>query len=194
MSIERNLRKLQAADTKPGDKLPRVSRPSLALGERSGAPTPNADFQRAENELFKSSGPATLGMANDFGGMPQRDMEIRSAAWTVIESGDVGGNVMINVDHAHKYIMQATAPMSLQFDVDEFPEPYQRTGIDIEFLVVIENPDGHDITIAADHWAPFDEPPAMDRAGFYEILIAIMVLPSRSIIRGYPAIQPPLES
>lgn len=194
MSIERNLRKLQAADPKPGDKVPSISRPSLALGQREGAPTADADFQRLENELFKSSGAATLGLANDFGGMPQRDMEVRTAGWSVIPMGNVSGSTAISVEHAQKFYMTATAPLTLTFDTDSFPEPYERSGIDIEFLVMIKNPDGHAVTIAADHWAPFDEAPDLSRAGFYEILIAVMIVPDETLIRAYPAIQPPLEA
>lgn len=189
MSIERNLRKLQAADTKPGDKLPRVSRPSLALGERAGAPTANADFQRAENELFKSSGPATLGMANDFGWLPQRAVEIQNGGRTAIDLGNHSGGLILNVDHAMVYAVIATGPLNISFDTQEILESYNRSGIEIEFVIKIDNTAANAITVTADHWAPYDTAPTLNKAGFHEIVVSITIFSSRRIVCAYPVIQ-----
>ena len=67
---------------------------------------------------------------------------------------------------------------------------YGRGGLDVSFSVLIENDGGHAIEVAADHWAPLSEAPALDRAGFYEINVAIAVLPGKQIVRAFPCIQP----
>lgn len=192
MSIERDLRKLQAAKPKPGDRLPRGSRPTIGLSQTDRAPTPDADFQRTYNRVFKTSGYATIGQANDFAWMPQRALEIRNAARSAIDLGDQSGAIGFQVEHAQVYAVNATGAVTLNFDVGDIPDIEDRSGLDIEFLVLIENPQGFAISLTVDHWAPYDAAPNLQRAGFYEILVAILKFPTRQIVRAYPCIQPPV--
>jgi hypothetical protein len=187
--IERALKKLQAKPPKSGDVLPRGGKPSLAVSEVTRVPPSDTDFQRNENGIMKRSGTPTLGMGHDWGWMPQRAMEIRNSVHSVIDLGAKAGAVSLKVEHAQIYVVQPSAAISLLFDTSGVVDTYGREGVNVDFLVMIENPGGFGVTVNVNHWAPTGAAPNLNRAGFFELLVSIALLPSRQISRGYPCIQ-----
>lgn len=184
MSIERNLAKLQAAKNRPGDKVPPPAKPQPVPGRAEIEPEGDVDFQRDHQKVFKNAGYATLGLGNDFGRMPQRDMELRSYDETIINMGSVSGTVTLEADRANVFYLALSGDATIAFEVGD------RTGVDVSCSLLIDNTGGHAITIEADHWAPRDVEPALDIGGFYEISVAIAVFEETTIIRAFPCIIP----
>ena len=195
--IERALRKLQAAQPKPGDALPHAGRSPVSISETNRTPEPNADLQRENANVMKSTGSPTLGLGADWQGMPQMHQEIRAYGETVIDLGNVSGAVQIDLSQAGVWKMTVTGPTTIEVNVIDWPyDAYPRstdgnrkTGIDLSASLLINKQFGS-LDVDVDHWAPAHEAPNFGPNGFYEIGVAACRVGSNLTVRGYPVIRP----
>lgn len=192
--IEKHLAKLQAAKPKPGDVVPFDQRGGLALGRVSLGDDVrvNEDHHYADNAVFKRTGSPTLGLANDFRGMPQLGMELRGYGETVIDltaAGVTSGSITLDVMDGQIYVIEPTADVTFEFHVADFEDLYGRTGTDLSFSLLIENNNTKAVNLTVDHWGPTGTAPNLSRKGYFEVSIAICKLPTRQIVRAWPSIQ-----
>lgn len=168
--------------------------PAIAApGTRSARARDSMDAGLADRGMARSGGNAGLETGNNFHGMPQSNMELRAPAESALDHGIVEGAFPIYMDDAQVQLLTLSGPTALTFDLASWqPRKYASQpnhGIDVAVTLLIHKGAGA-LTMAVNHWAPFDEEPDFDQAGFYEIGIAICRVGTNVLVRGYPAIRP----
>lgn len=195
--IERDLRRLQAAQQKPGDSLPRVGRGAPALGQTSRTPVTDADFQRSRNAVMKRDGPATLGLGNDWQGLPGLHQEHRAYAETVVDLGQIAGNVLIDLSLANVQEMTTVGNTNISFTLGDWPtgayprSGNPRSGIDVPITLLINAQAGF-LYFNVTTWAPRTTAPDLTLTGYYELGFAYRYYPGEETakMRAYPIILP----
>lgn len=188
--IERSIARLTAAKPKRGDAVPPAQRPEPVMGSLDHQPSPNADFQRTATKTFKTAGPATVGQAHDFGWMPQTGIEARAIGRTAQSLGNVSGNRTLKIEYGAVYEMTLTGATTFTFDVASAIDPYGRSGIDIDFRLLIDNAGGYAINMPINRWGPRGTAPLLNRVGFYEFDISYLKTKTKTIIRAHPIVMP----
>ncbi len=201
MSIERKLSILTPISEPTGDRVPSVAQGVPYEGKISFA----AETERTEPKQvghMRTFDEARVDNGNDWQGFPQLHPEIRAEARTAIGYLDVSGAISIDLSLATIFRLEIVGDTTISLTTANWPsDVYDRTsdddsGVGLEFGVVlmIDNTGGHNLTIAADHWAPKDIAPDLSNAGYYEIGLAVNWMPGwPTLVRGFPAITPMVE-
>ena len=193
MTVERSLSKLLPAKQREAQEVQRPT-PGVQVSSRQSVAGRSNDAElRREARLLRSSGDASLETGNSWHGLPQRHMELRAVRETVIDLGQVSGEVVIDLSLANVFAMQTVGETTINLNLDSYPQivmPGVPNTFEFSVTLHLFKADAAACLLPANVWAPNYTALTLMKEGYHQVTLSVTVLNAFTWIVAYPTVLP----